>query len=233
MLSKFRSIVLLILSVMVLSDVFATTPKPDPKHDHHQPTQPSTSARADAESYSTSRSTSDATANATGKGGSAEQSQTATGGDGGSSTVDVESSASNEGNAQSVNYSTPRQVPPVFLPALMVSDCGAGANAGASDSGGAGALGIVWTTKRCYALRSAINFFAIGEYETGCKLLAYVNREALRSIDEKPDCKSISKRLYVESQSVSIPLVAAPPADFSKYATKEELDRAFKQSQRK
>ena len=221
-----RFVVIAVVAILAASVAQATSPKSPPP----MPKDPTAAAYAesesDAKSYSTSRSASDAAASAR-----QSQSQTATGGDGGDASSDA--TASNAGNAQSVNYSTPRQVPPVFLPALMVSECGAGANAGAADSGGAGAFGVVWTTRRCYALRSAINFFAIGEYETGCKLLTYVNREALNAIDEKPDCKSIASRLNVESQHVVIPRQASPPFDASKFATKEELDRAFKKAQSK
>lgn len=220
------SSIMLILSLSMAMDAHATPtpPKPDPKQH--------TSARADADSYSMSRSTSDASASAR---QSQQQSQTATGG---SSEVDVSNdisnSASTDGNAQSVDFNTPRQVPPVFLPALMVSECGAGANAGAADGGGAGAFGVVWTTKRCYALRSAINFFAIGEYETGCRLLVYVNREALEAIGEKPDCKRIAAVLHLEAGENLIRLPPdAPPVDLSKFATKEEVERAFKKSQSK
>lgn len=111
------------------------------------------------------------------------------------------SSSNSGGNTFSSDDDTylPRQVPPVFLPMILTSGCGAGINAGGSGDGGAGAAGLTWTTKRCYALRSALNFFAIGEYETGCELLIDVNREAFKRV-KKPNCADIARRLNQEAQ---------------------------------
>lgn len=164
-----------------------------------------------------------------------------------SSTSDSKSKSKSEaasGSASTIVNTVPRQVPPVFLPALMVSDCGAAGSAGASDKGGAGAFGIVWTTKRCYALRTAINFFAIGEYQTGCELLVWVNKKAFDEIGHVPDCTLIAKGLHDESRAVrdamvvdrvavSSDSVAASAPVCGQCATKEELSRAFEKSQAK
>lgn len=143
-------------------------------------------------------------------------------------------SKAESGSTSTITNTYPRQVPPVFLPALMVSDCGAAGSAGASDKGGAGAFGIVWTTKRCYALRTAINFFAIGEYQTGCELLVWVNKKAFDEIGHAPDCALLAAGLHAESRAsrdaFQRDMTIVPPEN---YATKEELDRAFKQSMKK
>lgn len=170
-----------------------------------------------------------------GTGGRASASQTQVA-QGGSATQSQEttSQAYNEGNDTSValssHYQEVRQVPPVFLPAILTSDCGAGWNAGGSKDTGAGALGFTYTTQRCYALRSALNFFAIGEYETGCELLVYVNRKAFKWLGKRPDCRAIARQLEREATSAADhaqPIAATPPAS-PRYVTQEELERAFK-----
>lgn len=122
----------------------------------------------------------------------------------------------------------PRNTPPVFLPNLITADCGAGASAGASGTGGAGALSGLWRSKRCYALHSAVTAFGTGDYETGCVLMNYVNREAFKAMGYERDCKKWAAALIESTKRVE---PKAP--DMSQYATKEELDRAFRLRQGK
>jgi hypothetical protein len=121
----------------------------------------------------------------------------------------------------------PRNTPPVFLPALIASECGSGASAGGSGTGGAGALSGLWTSKRCYALKSASIAFGIGDYEGGCKLLAYVNREAYKLVDHTPDCKAFADRLNAEAAQPVVIRDAYVAPDLTEYAKRSEMNEAI------
>lgn len=159
------------------------------------------------------------------------QNQTANGGAGGNAAanaptdVNVEGSEASAQSSQSLsqNYNQVRQVPTLLQGDLLVNDCGAGINAGGADTGGAGFLGAVWTTGRCYALKSGSNFAAIGDYETACDLWVDVNRKAFKRIGRKPDCRAIAERLYAQSITQLPPTPVDPPVDMSQYVTKKEL----------
>lgn len=200
-----------------------STPPPDPKPVSTATSGSVSGAKAGAKSHSTSHATSSSSA----KGGNANASggdSVATSGDSRAVTGDSAASSDNAVNVSSDDdVNIPRQVPPVLLPMIMTSGCGAGVNAGGAGTGGAGAAGLTWTTAKCYQLRTAINFFAIGDYETGCELLVDLNREAFARIKKKPDCSRIALRLTEQSAHV----------DTSKFATKEQLDRAFRTGQAK
>lgn len=158
------------------------------------------------------------------------------GGQGGAGgTANSTSGASADGQQSMTNNTVyARQTPPVILPTILVSDCGSGFNAGGSKAGGAGAFGVTWTSGKCYDFKSGSNWAAIGEYEAACVVWSDVNRKAFKRQKYVPDCKAIAVRLEAESHvKVADPVPAPAPVDLSPYATKEELARAFKQSQAK
>lgn len=173
-------------------------------------------------------STNTATGGAGGAGGN--------GGQGGAGGVANQSQqANNAGNSQHITIQGARQTPWVVLPSIFVADCGSGVNAGGSKAGGAGAFGVTWTTAKCYDFKNGTNFVAIGAIEEACVLWTDVNRKAFKRQKYTPDCKAIALRVYEGQKLVhpaaelkAEPAVAMP--DMSLYATKEDLNRAFKTS---
>jgi hypothetical protein len=192
-------------------------------------------AASKSTSASTSKSNSASKSNATG--GSAKSGSASTSTSGDSSAASDASSDNDTSVSSDDDVFIPRNTPPVLLPALIQSECGSGGSAGGSGTGGAGALSGLWTSKRCYALKSASIAFGAGDYEGGCKLLAYVNREAYKLVGYKPDCVAFAARLNKEAQAV-VTLVG-PPVETSQFVTQEQraadkaeaverTDRAFK-----
>lgn len=230
---KHSKLLIGVVFAMFALPALATHPKPKPPKHDPVPVVAAAGAIAGAKSSSTSGAKSSSVSgggasNATGGTSSATGGNvgpvTAGGGDGG------EAGAEANGTQQlstSESNLVERSNPGVFLPAILVSGCGAGVNGGGSNRNDAGALGITWTTERCYGLQSAINFFAIGDYETGCNLLVDVNRAAFKRV-KKPDCAAIAQRLRAASEQKVAITDLSPVPDLSRYATKEELGRAFK-----
>lgn len=239
--------------LMVCTSAFALTPNVPPAADP----DPVVAALSASQSGAVSGSLSGAKANSSSKSNSASASKSksasvsgsksnATGGNatGGRSSSDSvsnaqsgdssaasESSSDNDTNVSSDDDTfIPRNTPPVMLPTLIVNECGAGASAGGSGTGGAGALSGLWTSKRCYALKSASIAFGVGDYEQGCVLMSYVNREANKAMGYTPDCKAFAKRLNDEAKAAHV--VIRDPVDLSSYPTRaevnERVDRAFK-----
>lgn len=116
-------------------------------------------------------------------------------------------------------------------------------NGGGSRTGGAGFLGLVWTTDQCYALLAAEHFAAIGMPDTSCDLL--ISMKAVRKAFERagkplPDCATAENRDMATAAAELTHGLAAiermkprPEVKCPDCATKEELDRAFKASQSK
>jgi hypothetical protein len=80
-------------------------------------------------------------------------------------------SASNAGNAQTSNYTTERQAPSVAQGALLIQGCGAGGNAGGSNTRGAAFAGVAWTPKECYAFMLAQAYQSVGQSQAACEVL--------------------------------------------------------------
>lgn len=200
-------------------------PKPQQRPVAHVTVSPQATSKASADASARSHSVAsaqqaqDQAQQQTATGGDAAQHQSATGGD-------AASSANNGGVTTTISSANPRLTPPVFLPAILVADCGAGVNAGGSDEGGAGALGVTWTTDKCYAFKSGSNWAAIGEYEAACVVWKDVNRRAFARQKYSPDCHAIAVRLETESRAVAAPPVPVQPQP--EYATKADLERAFR-----
>lgn len=78
--------------------------------------------------------------------------------------------ATNAGNAQSVEFKDVRQAPGIAQGSLLVTGCGAGANAGGSNTGGSGFLGITFTPYECHLARHADAYDAAGDHLTACEI---------------------------------------------------------------
>lgn len=120
-------------------------------------------AKADADSTSVSVSDADATAVS----GSVSVSE---GGDSASES-NSESNANNNGNSQSVNFKDVRQAPSVAQGSVVIPTCGAGGNAGGSNTSGSAFLGLAYIPAKCYDLMYAGAYAAIGQLQAACDIL--------------------------------------------------------------
>jgi len=200
---------LFILSIVFSSVALATSPTPPPKEHQHNNTTNTNKSYTDSNSYSKSKS----------KSQSESYSKS-------SSDSDSNASADNSQSlSQNYSYKEVSDVPPLFLPAILPSGCGAGINGAGADRGAAGALGMTWTTRTCYQFMSATAFAGIGDYETACELWTDLNRDAFKRIGKTPNCSEVAKRLYNEhnSSATSLAIPAPPVMDMSRYVTKDEL----------
>lgn len=135
-----------------------------------------------------------------------------------------------------------RSVGTLIMGTVIPVDCGFGGQAGGADRNGSGFLGASWTTDRCYTLKVANAWAAMGEYEYACEMLMDVGRRAMKRRGiVNVDCAVIGARLRAW-HAMPAPTVAvtkseavqgSPPAGSSNYVTQEQLDRAFKQSMSK
>jgi hypothetical protein len=80
-------------------------------------------------------------------------------------------SASNAGNAQTSNYTAERSAPSIAQGALLIQGCGAGGNAGGSNTRGAAFAGVAWTPKECYAFMLAQAYQSVGQSQAACEVL--------------------------------------------------------------
>ena len=161
---------------------------------------------------------------------------------GGDSSARSRSSASADGTQTTfINTEYAAQVPALIMGTVIPVDCGFGGQAGGANTHGAGFLGASWTTDRCYTLKVANAWAAMGEYEYACEMLMDVSRRALKRRGiVAVDCAVIGARLR-GWHAMPAPVVtrseisnAAPPTGSSNYVTQEQLqqavDRAFKKS---
>jgi hypothetical protein len=140
-----------------------------------------------------------------------------------------------------------RQVGTLIMGTVIPVDCGFGGQAGGADRNGSGFLGASWTTDRCYTLKVANAWAAMGEYEYACEMLMDVSRRALKRRGiVGVDCAIVGARLRAwhampAPTVTTTPVVtrsdAASTAPAGSYVTQEQLqqavDRAFKRSQSK
>lgn len=169
----------------------------------------------------TSTNTNNNTANG-GAGG-----QGGTGGEAVASAV-VESGAASavvESGAIQYTYTERLQAPAIGQGSFAISGCSVGGNAGASGPGWAGFLGFGFTPQQCYDFMLAQAYQSLNEKKAACDILR--NSKAGKRQEKRgivlPGC---------EPQTVVVAPVPVP-VDLSPYATKEELNRAFKASQSK
>lgn len=134
--------------------------------------------------------------------------------------------ASNGGNTQNTHIVTRESAAALAQGSLVLGECGFGANGGGSGRGGAGFLGIAFQTPQCNDFKLAGYYFTIGDYATGCAIIAETpagKRQAKRGII-LPQCENPKEPTPVPQPSPVTVNVAAASAD-----CKAATDAAFKQ----
>lgn len=157
-----------------------------------------------------------------------------------SQAVTGDSSANSESSAGSTNVidastNYQRQVPALIMGTVIPVDCGFGGQAGGANTNAAGFLGASWTTDRCYTLKVANAWAAMGEYEYACEMLMDVSRRAAkrRNIADV-DCNVVGIRLRADHTVTPVapaaPRIVQDPNYVTQDQLKEALDRAFKKA---
>jgi hypothetical protein len=128
-----------------------------------------------------------------------------------------------------------RQAPSVFQGGIAVAGCQAGGNAGGSNTRGSAFLGFAFTPEECYAFMLAQAYQAVGQSRAACELINTTNaaRRAQKRGFTPPSCQDppvvvVGERVDPLPQT-SPPYSTEQPLD-PRYATKEELHRAFRRS---
>jgi hypothetical protein len=230
MIGKNTNRVALLLAAVVLATTAYAGGKTDPKPT--TPTTPATgaeaSASADAAAIAALRaeiSQLQAQIQGQQQGQAQGQHQTAQGGD---------AAANNEGVEQAVEFSYPRQAPSVAQGSIAIAGCGAGGNAGGSNTGGAAFLGFSWVTPECHGWTLAQTYAAIGDVKAACEVAnsQKAARRAAKRGATLPDCNNLPVPVApaepAPAPSPAVVVVQTP--DLSPYATKEALDRATRQA---
>lgn len=131
--------------------------------------------------------------------------------------------SSSGGNTQSTHIVTRESAAALAQGSLFVGDCGFAGNAGGSGRGGAGFLGLAWQTPQCNDFKLAGYYFTIGDYATGCAIIAETpagKRQAKRGI-ALPQCANPPPVVPVPPT-----VVIEKPADCPACP---DCDKAFKQ----
>jgi hypothetical protein len=125
------------------------------------------------------------------------------------------------------SYTERARAPSVGQGSFAISGCAVGGNAGGSNIHGSAFLGFGWTPQECYKFMLAQAYQSVGEKKAVCDILrnTKVGRRLQKDGVELPEC--------VEQVVVIATPVAPAPVDLTPYATKEELNRAFRASQTK
>lgn len=162
-------------------------------------------------------------------------------------------SKSSSDNAVTIQSAYAAQVPALIMGTVIPVDCGFGGQAGGANTHAAGFLGATWTTDRCYTLKVATSWAAMGQYEYACEMLMDVSRNATkRRKMQKVDCADVGRQLRLAHtapgpvvtnepraeqplqpvQAPASPPVPATPAP--QYVTPEQMreyvDRAFRKT---
>ena len=161
----------ILTACLIPAAAFATgTPAPEPVSTSQATAQSAALAAAQAGAIAGASATGgaggaggDAAASATGGAATSTQQQTATG-IGGSATA-------SQGNQQTLAYTERRQAPSVGQGGISVPACGAGGNAGGSNTGGAAFLGLAFTPRDCKLLLAASAYQALGMYDAACEMV--------------------------------------------------------------
>lgn len=170
---------------------------------------------------------------------SGDSAATATSGDSSATqSQEAYSEGSNASSDNSVNitstYRGVRNAPSVALGSIFpTASCQAGVGIGGSGVNGSGLFNFSFTKKECEAFLLAQHFVSIGMPDISCEILKTTKafQRAVKiypQLDMLTDCSPLPT-----PKSSKIETAPAPPVDLSGYATKEELDRAFKKAQQK
>lgn len=222
---------MLVLILMMAVPAYATNKPPEKPVTPTNTSQSVSSATAKANAAAKASSNSAAKSSATG--GSAKS--TATGGAGGNASTGPQSqdqsqnaSADNAGNTQTLHqtYEQVRQAPSVGQGSIIPPACGAGGNAGGSNSTGAAFLGFSWVTADCHRYITAQNYLALGMPEFACEILN-TTKTSKRVVSELgielPACGKAK-----EKQPDAVPTVVVVPTVDPGVDAK--IERAFKQT---
>jgi outer membrane murein-binding lipoprotein Lpp len=157
------------------------------------------------------------------------QQQAAHGGQGGDAkATGGDAQAINEGVEQAVQFSYPRQAPAVAQGSLALAGCGAGGNAGGSNTHGAAFLGLAWVTRECHGWTLAQTYAALGYIKAACEVAN--SQKAARRAQKRgatlPDCDTLPVQPVAPAPAEPSPaVVVVQTPDLSQYVTREVLDR--------
>lgn len=126
--------------------------------------------------------------------------------------------ASDAHNDLTISSNVERSAPSLAQGGLFIGDCGAGGNAGGSNTHGAGFLGLVWTPGDCKLLLAAQAFHAIGMSDEACRMVTGISAVQKRYRElhmDAPDCAL--------KKAVTVAAIAPIKPDLSNYVTRDEL----------
>ncbi len=136
-------------------------------------------------------------------------------------------SSNSGGNTQSTHIVTRESAAALAQGSLFLGDCGFAANGGGSGRGGAGFLGLAWQTPQCNDFKLAGYYFTIGDYATGCAIIAQTpagKRQAKRGIT-LPQCSNPAPPAPVAPAPLLPAVITVEVKDDAK--CKEKVDRVF------
>jgi len=218
-----------LLASMVFADTWATPPQ-------------SSNATADAVANAGDSNATGGHAYSAGGKGVGYGGTGGSGGNGGASESSSNSASTADGSSSNVidaSTTVERSVGALIMGTVIPVDCGFGGQAGGADRSGSGFLGLTWTTDKCYTLKAATAWAAMGEYELACEMLVDVTKKALKRRKRQPDCTIIGRDLrsahtpepvviHTESLLPSTPV--APTSYVTPEQMREYVDRAFRKS---
>jgi hypothetical protein len=135
--------------------------------------------------------------------------------------------SSSGGNTQSTHIVTRESAAALAQGSLFLGDCGFAANGGGSGRGGAGFLGLAWQTPQCNDFKLAGYYFTIGDYATGCAIIAQTpagKRQAKRGIT-LPQCTNPPQPVEPTPAPLLPTTITVEVKDDAK--CKEKVDRVF------
>lgn len=144
-----------------------------------------------------------------------------------------EGSSASSDNAVNITstYKGVRNAPSVALGSIFpTASCQGGVGVGGSGVNGSGLLSFSFTKKECEAFLLAQHFVSIGMPDISCEILK-TTKAFRRAEKQYPELRMLTD-CSPAPKTAAAPIVQ-PPVDMSKYATKEEVARAFKQAQSK
>jgi hypothetical protein len=214
----FRWLLPLLAAVLTLP-ALATTPKPEPKPAPAQ-TQQQTQHQAQKQAQlQQQRQSAQAAAAATATAAPVQ-------------TVDArtssQASSSSGGNSLEVSEFNPRQSPGIAQGSFAIQGCGAAANAGGSNVGGAAFLGVGFTTPQCYDFMLAQAFAAAGAWSAACEVLnaSPAGKRAARRGVRLPECSGPAAPVVPAALPAEI---VVKVEDQGGVKCEERVDKAFKQ----
>lgn len=141
-----------------------------------------------------------------------------------------EGSRASSDNAVNItsNYKGVRNAPSVALGSIFpTASCQAGVGIGGSGVNGSGLFNFSFTKKECEAFLLAQHFVTIGMPDISCEILK-TTKAFKRAEKQYPELRMLTD--CTPAPKVSAVPVPPQPVDLSRYATKEEVDRAFRKA---